>query len=308
MRRQSSLGLLALLFAGCDGLVGLDGPGYLDGAADEVPAPSRDAGYGGNPADATTSSVTLAPSPAGWVSAPSVNITGGFYAFADSWGPNGTPPGICQSVGGFLTSQCSQITSPSYTLSSSGSSNFPPSSTGKMCISGTVAKVIDKSGTSVSDYTDIYGMGIGLDFNNPNHAVGAPTLASTKMPYNAVANNVVGFSFDVSGVPLGGIYVEFPTLETSAGFDAEAGGPPSGQDPYMLVVYRDGHYQANLTTDTKQAYHLREEVAPPAGMTEPPFDPTMLLAIDFRLQPSTENSVSISDLCVSNVTAILGGH
>ena len=51
---------------------------------------------------------------------------------------------------------------------------FPPtdSATSKQCTSGIAALVMNKGGTA--DYTDLWGGGIGLDFNNPGGDAGVP--------------------------------------------------------------------------------------------------------------------------------------
>jgi hypothetical protein len=150
---------------------------------------------------------------------------------------------------------------------------------GAMCLSGTAAKVL------ATDYTNIWGIGIGLDFNNPG---------TMQLPFDAPAHKVIGFSFDITGVPAGGIRVEFPTTDTNA----------SGFDSYAIVVAGSGHYQADLTTSATDPHKLRPSFTPATGMREPPFNPANLLAIQFHVATNTTAAIPVNDLCVNNLTPI----
>lgn len=61
-----------------------------------------------------------------------------------------------------------------------------------------------------NDYSAIWGGGIGFDLNNSGGA------NPVKAGYNAPMNKVIGFSFDIDAVPIGGIRVEIPTMATVA--------------------------------------------------------------------------------------------
>jgi hypothetical protein len=144
-----------------------------------------------------------------------------------------------------------------------------------MCLSGTAAKVIG------TDYSDMFGIGIGLDFNNPGGA---------KMPFNATAANVVGFSFNITGVPAGvTVSVELPIPATD----------PSG-DSWALGVSSDGDYTIDLTaTALKPSFTMA---------MEPPFDATQVESIQFHIATNTAAAIAIPDatkLCVSNFAAVV---
>jgi hypothetical protein len=151
---------------------------------------------------------------------------------------------------------------------------------GAMCLTGTAAKVL------ATDYANIYGIGIGLDFNNQG---------GMQLPYDAPAHKVTGFSFDLTGVPPGGIRVEFPTTDTNA----------SGFDSYSIVAAGDGHYVADLTTSATDPHKLHPSFTPATGMTEPPFNPANLLAIQFHVATNTTAAIPVTGMCVNNLTPIL---
>ena len=89
-----------------------------------------------------------------------------------------------------------------------------PNTAGKMCTSGTVAKIIPIVGSTMLDYNQIWGAGIGLDLNNGGGDAGA-----VKGTYNATAAGVLGIAFDIDTVPLATLRVEFPNATaTNAAF------------------------------------------------------------------------------------------
>jgi hypothetical protein len=233
----------------------------------------------------------LTPGPTGYIDDSALSgIVGAWYGYGDMWGTNGAPPGNCQTMGMFMDSQCSTITFPMAPTAGDGGGDaaavatFPPNAMGAMCLTGNGAKVIDKTGSTMPDYSDIFGIGIGLDFNN---------MGGTKLPWDATKTNVTGFEFDITGVPAGGIRVEFPTVQTTNGF----------QDSYAITVAGDGHYQADLSTTS--AHKLKPSFTPPTGMTEPAFDPTMLLSIQFHVATNTTAAIPVAMMCVNNLTAII---
>jgi hypothetical protein len=216
----------------------------------------------------------------------SVNIAGSWYAYGDDLGTNGAPPGNCETVGGFTMMQCSQITSPAPAVMTDAGvmGNFVPDPTGAMCMTGTAAKVPMKAGAP--DYSDVFGIGIGLDFNN---------MGGTKASWDAVANKVVGLTFTIAGVPAGGIRVEFPTTDTITGI----------QDAYAIAVMTDGTYTADFNTMMSDTHHLSPSFNPPKGSTEPAFNASNLLSIQFHVPTNTSSAVTVTNMCISNLTALV---
>lgn len=240
------------------------------------------------PDAATASAVPLQPDANGFVGSSSnpIGVAGPWYAFGDGWGLNGAPPGVCETAGLHPPSACSVITfpppaSPSDAGDGGLTSTFPQSTPGTMCLSGTATQVLG------ADYTNMFGIGIGLDFNNQSNAT---------MPYDATAHNVIGFSFTVSGVPAGaGIRVELPIPATDATGDA-----------WSLTITADGSYTVDLSTAAGDPYGLRPAFAPRG--TQPPFDATQLESIHFHV-PTTNLAATViptaAPLCVSSLQAIV---
>ncbi len=258
---------------------GSTGPARDDGGA----TPSGEAAAG-------TTLVPITPDPGGYV-APTSNtlgIQGAWYGYGDDWGTNGAPPGNCETMGMHMMSQCSSITFPPPAMvSDAGDAGsvgaFPQTTPGTMCLSGTAAKVVG------TDYSNMFGIGIGLDLKNEG---------GVKMPYNASMNKVVGFSFHIAGIPSGAsVRVEFPIPATDASGDA-----------WSITAATDGDYTADLTTMASDSHALMPSFAPAAGATQPPFDATMVKSIQFHIPTNTTSAIVIPDsarLCVSNLQAIV---
>jgi hypothetical protein len=210
----------------------------------------------------------LTPTAFGQVSDSVTGIVGTWYAYGDMYGLNGEPPGNCQSLGMFMPSQCSSVTSPPPSmLADGGYQGFAPSATGAMCLSGVGAKVLacnpGVTGCSGSDYGDIWGIGIGLSLNEQSDS-------ATQMPYDTTANHVTGFAFEA----------------------------------YAALVTGDGHYQVDLTTSPTDPCRVSDTIyPPPAG--QPTFDPTMVTNIQFHVPTNTTAAIAVTDMCVSNLTAII---
>jgi hypothetical protein len=236
-------------------------------------------------AAAGTALVSIAPDPNGYVgpSSNSLGIQGAWYAYGDDWGTNGAPPGNCESMGMHAKSACSSISSPPPAVLADGgyTSSFPQTTLGTMCLAGTAAKVVG------GDYTNIFGIGIGLDFNNQG---------GVKMPYNATMNGVIGFSFHIQGIPSGAsVRVELPIPATAASGDA-----------WSITAMTDGDYIADLTTATSDPHALKPSFT--STGTQPPFDPTMIQSIQFHIPTNITAAVVIPSstmLCVSQFQAIV---
>jgi hypothetical protein len=235
---------------------------------------------GGDSGGCTT--VPLTPTPTGYVDVTSLNIVGAWFAYGDSLGANGAPPGQCETTGMHSPSACSSITFPPAAPADGGTASFPQTTAGTMCLSGTAAQVI---GTP-PDYSNIFGIGIGLDFNNPSGTPG---------PYNATQNHVTGLQFTVAGLPASGqVRVEFAEPATDK--------PPN--DAWSYTLTGNGSVTVNLQAGSG-AGQLSPSFTPPAGSTEPSFDPTGLEAIQFHVVTDTTASTPVSNFCISELAAIV---
>jgi hypothetical protein len=229
----------------------------------------------------------ITPDQGGYVSPGSntVGIVGPWYPYGDGLGTNGAPPGDCEVKGGHTTAQCSSITFPGPPDGGSGdggsSVSFPQTTPGTMCLSGAAAQVLG----SPPDYSNMFGIGIGLDFNN---------AGGVRAAWPATTNNVKAFTFHLTGVPSGGIRVEFPTTDTNA----------MGQDSYAIIAPADGDYTADLDTTAGDPHKLGLSFSPaPAG--QPAFNANNLLSIQFHVATNTVAPISVPSLCVSNLAAIV---
>ena len=219
----------------------------------------------------------------------SLGIQGAWYAYGDDWGTNGAPPGDCEIKGMHAASACSSITFPPPAMASDAGGRritvprSRRSTPGTMCLSGTAAKVVG------SDYSNMFGIGIGLDFNNQ---------AGVKMPYDASTNHVVGFSFHIAGIPAGAsVRVELPIPATDAAGDS-----------WSITAVANGDYTADLTTLGERRARS-EAVVHARRARSRPFDATMVESIQFHVPTNTTAAVTIpasTPLCVSNFKAIVG--
>jgi hypothetical protein len=219
--------------------------------------------------------VALQPSPTGYLDGSNdVGVLGAWYAYGDGWGASGGPPGKCEAAS-YTSAQCSSITFPPAAVPDGGAASFPQDQPGVMCLKGKAAQVI---GTP-PDYSSIFGVGIGLDFNN---------TGGVKMTYSASAHGVIGFQFTITGVPPapGLVRVEFAMPATDATGDS-----------YAKTITSDGTYTV-LFADLKPSFSL------PVGQSQPMFDASMIESIQFHIPTVTSASIPVTNLCVSQLSAV----
>lgn len=217
--------------------------------------------------------VLLEVDPTGWVDGMfegnTVKVQGAWYPYGDSYGD-----AKCTVAGGHMPEECSVVTSPVVEDMSF------PNVDGKMCVTGTVAKVL-MGADKMPDYANMWGAGIGLDLN----ASGG--LMSVKQPYDAAANGVVGVSFDIDAVPLSGLRVEFPTVATETA--------PDGADYWGASM----SYPASPVKAGTNVIDLTEVKGPKGNV----FDKTKLLSLQFHV-PTSLTSKGEFAFCISNVTML----
>jgi hypothetical protein len=229
----------------------------------------------------------LVPDDTGYVMDGDTGIMGAWYIYGDGLGMTGTPPGDCQAKGMHADSDCSTIMyAATKTLPGAG---FPQDMSGKMCIKGTGAKVIPYMGAP--DYSNIFGIGMGLDFNNSG---------SAKNPFDLTAKKITAFKFTLSGVPMGNLRVEFPTTETEmAGHDSY----------YASKAVKDGDFMVSMAPDSLSGTAANADLAPAftqaAGTMQPDFNPAHVLGVQFHVPTNVTASVGVSGFCVSNLTAVV---
>jgi hypothetical protein len=220
----------------------------------------------------------LTPNSTGYVSGDKAGVIGSWYVYGDGFGADGTAAtGDCVSKGMFTASECSTVTSPT-----PGAGSFPPSASGAMCLKGNAAQVINGPAGGPSpampDYSDIFGIGIGLDFNNPGGDAGVAGFYD--------ASKYTGISFDIDNAQTN-FRVQFPTSETlTSGDSAYWGGAAASGSPVMAGT--------NTFTWAEVGGPMYEKM-PPA------FDNTMIQAIQFSVYTDVTAAVPVS-FCISNLT------
>jgi len=246
-------------------------------------------GSGGSTGGGGTSGggTTLVPDDTGYVMDADTGIMGAWYIYGDGIGMTGMPPGDCQAKGMHMDSECSTVMyAATATLAGAG---FPQDTPGKMCIKGNGAKVINLMGAP--DYSNIFGIGMGLDFNNSG---------SMKNTFDLTAKKITAFKFTLSGVPMGNLRVEFPTTETEA----------AGHDSYFAMkAVKDGDFTVSMAPDSLAGTSMNPDLAPSfnqgAGVTQPDFDPAHVLGVQFHIPTNVTAAVSVTEFCISNLTAVI---
>lgn len=240
---------------------------------------SGNGGSGGNTSTGGSSStggtgstgegIAITPDATGWVQADTneAGVQGAWYAYGDGTDGKGGP-GTCQAKGMHKSEECSSITTPAPGMFANQG--------GKMCTSGTVAKVINLNGAP--DYSNVWGAGIGLDLANS----GGDT--PVKSEFDAAAKGITGISFEIDKVPLPGLRVEFPSLETDAG---TAGGDYWGADS----SYTNSKVVVGVNVVPWTA------VKGPTGHV---FNPAKILSIQFHVPTNTSSSAPY-EFCISNL-------
>jgi hypothetical protein len=160
----------------------------------------------------------LQPNETGWMDREDawndMDIHGAWYPYGDQYGA-----AKCTLVGEHMPSECSVITFPDPAAEA-----FPqPQAPYRMCTSGEVAAVLpcdddlltrcpNCSGCPASDFSTMWGAGIGFDLNSEGGSSTAP-----KHPWDPEDHGVIGFSFQLVTTdgadlapPLHGIRVEIP--------------------------------------------------------------------------------------------------
>lgn len=221
------------------------------------------------------------------------SVVGDWYAFGDGVGPNAgvvadagadNAGSDCVKHGGFPPNSCTQITSPT-----PGQPFLPTDfATNKYCTSGVAAMVLLKDG--IPDYGDLWGGGMGLNFN-PVGDGGAAGYADLSA--------YAGIAFDFSGdlVPPSSMRVDFP-FKGEHGADAPYWmGNTRAYSPLPVA----GHVVIRWT-DIGGPYYLMQE-APAVDVTQYPFDPKAVQAIQFLVFTNTSVATPYS-FCVANLALL----
>ncbi len=268
-------------------ITGLAGALTLTGAA------CSSSGSSSNNDSGTTGAgtVPLPSTSTGFVSDPVSGVIGAWFAYGDGVGMNANTSGTdslnsdCIAKGGFTAADCSQINHPTPGMP------FPPTdmATSKQCTDGTAAVVMNKSGSP--DYSDLWGAGIGLDFNNPGGDSGQP---AGYLDLSAYAGIEFDFSADV--LPTNAMRVNFP-FKTMHNTDSPFWmGATTASSPLTGTTAAPQHVKV-AWGDVGGPFYLTQQTPP---VTPPAFDPTAVQAIQFQVFTNTKTTTPYS-FCVANL-------
>jgi hypothetical protein len=271
-------------------------------------------GTGGTGNTSNGMNTELQPSDVGWMDAEDVwndmEIQGAWYPYGDAYGA-----AKCTGVGEHPATDCSIITRPDPAVEEFRQPEAP----GRMCTAGEVAAVLacdddlltrcpHCSGCPASDYSTMWGAGIGFDLNSEGGSATAP-----KFPWNPDDHGVIGFSFEFVGtdgtplaVPLGGIRVEIP-MQLTAADTANLTPPIPGEittddhpdgAPYWGAT---SSYPASPLSSGKNCVTWSMISAP--GMKRYMFDKTRMLGVQFHV-PTDATGRRMYNFCIQKFTML----
>jgi hypothetical protein len=250
----------------------------------------------------------LPSNPTGFVEDPTTMVTGAWYAYGDGVGSgasvaNGADNANsdCIKKGGFAASACSQILSPSAGLP------FPPADAGTsaMCTSGVAAVVMNKG--TAPDYSDLWGAGIGLDFNNPGGDAGVKgylDLSSYKGIYFDFYTFPASTSDPMSngaGPPAMAMRVNFPNQSQHMTDSPYWMGAMKSSSPLTSPQGAVTHNEVDWS-DVGGPFYLTQQ-SPPVDLTMYPFNSAAVQAIQFQVFTNTTSTTPYS-FCVANLALI----
>jgi hypothetical protein len=262
-------------------------------------------GTGGSTSD--PSGTVLQPSADGWMDRMDtwndLGIQGSWYPYGDQYGTKPTES-KCLTVGMHQPSECSVINEPP----PPPATGFPQATPGMMCTSGEVAVILPcvppdlmTSGCPMSDYSNMWGAGIGFDVNADKGEDGG-----MKYPWDpmlSMAGPVIGFSFDIDTVPLPKLRVEIPMILTDAELAAVTPPLPPGS---TTDDHPDGapYWNASSTYPASPVMPgnnrvLWTDIKPPRTNYE--FLPNKMLGIQFHVPAVSSPPKGAYNFCISNV-------
>jgi hypothetical protein len=261
-------------------------------------------GAGGAAGGGVVGAIPLPSSASGFVQ----DLTGGshvvgpWYAYGDSVGPGANATigdddtnSDCVKKGGFTQSQCSQIAAPT-----PGGVFMPTdAASSEMCTDGVAAQVLDKGGAP--DYSDMWGAGIMLDFNNPGGDAG-PKGDLDLSGFGGVSFDFSAFTGSTSngaGVPAGAMRVNFPFTGEHGSDSPYWMGASKASSPLVAAGATAQHVQI-AWTDVGGPYYLTQQSP---AVTPPPFDATKVQSIQFQVFTNVTATTPYA-FCVSNLALL----
>jgi hypothetical protein len=226
----------------------------------------------------------LVPSDTGFFDGSVAGILGAWYSYGDWYNP-APGAGDCgtMNMGMFTEAQCSHISSPI------PGDPFTNAGDGKMCTTGTAAKVI-MDATGATAYSAIWGAGIGFDLNNGGTDDGG---TGAKLAWDATSNGVTGFRFTIDMPPIGGqMRVEFPTNAAPGVTDINSaywGGETMNLSPFTKAGTYSFHW-----ADVGGPMYLTPHMA---------FDKTKIVSMQFHVVTNTSSAIDFN-YCIRDLFAL----
>lgn len=297
---------LALASTACGGNGDDDDDGGSGGTSG-----SGGTGGSGNTSCMPGGNIKLAIDATGWMDTGNgcnsdVGVQGAWYSYGDAY-----DVAKCINFGNHPASECARIDSPPPADKSFPNEGGKMRTTGQVeqvlaCVMGSQAYTIGTSGCPASDYSSMWGAGIGFDLNSTGGDM------STKGTWNPAEHNVVGVRFTIDTVPAG-LRVEFPMLLTAdeAAMDtpvAVTAVPPTTDDHSKGAPY----WGAQATGDNKwpkspvvagvnTVLFATDVQAPVLGVYT--VDMARLLGIQFHVPTNTSPGISY-DFTISDFTML----
>jgi hypothetical protein len=178
-----------------------------------------------------------------------------------------------------------------------------------MCTTGETAVIlpcqpgVTTNGCPTMDYSNIWGAGIGFDFNANK---GMPDGDGVKRPWNPDAHGITGISFELDVAPRPGFRVEFPMVLLDS--EATAVMLPSGATtddhpdgaPYWGA---DSSFRDSPVAVSPQVNVVRwDAVKKPGTAMTYVFDKTRMLGIQFHVPAVKLAPRGAYNFCVSKLT------
>jgi hypothetical protein len=307
MTKLLSHSLLVALTLGAVAAAGCSSDGDDDGSGGT--GATGGTGPSGGTGGIGTGNTLLTPGPDGWVdkmdTGNDVGVQGSWYPYGDQYG-DGPGDAKCIRVGMHMPADCSTITSPL----PPPAMGFPNTG-GKMCTTGEVAVIPPcKPGVMTSgcnpppgkDYSNVWGAGIGFDFNADKGEDGG-----AKHTWDPAMYGVVGVSFEIDMVPAAGLRVEFPIQLTPDELAKVTPPLPAGSTtddhpdgaPYWGAT--DKFPNSPVMAGVANKVIFATNVKPPRTNYE--YEPKRMLGIQFHV-PASGAARSQYAFCISNLTLI----
>jgi len=264
-------------------------------------------GAAGKPADpgtgasTGTNNVPITPSDTGWVEAVDneLGIQGSWYPYGDRYGA-----AKCMNVGLHALDECSLVTAPE----PPPAMGFPNQG-GMLCTTGETAVIlpcmpgVTTSGCPTSDYSNMWGAGIGFDFNANE---GAPDGDGAKHTWNPADHGVTGISFELDKVPPPGFRVEFPMvlLDSEAMLVSLPSGATTDDHPDGAPYWgANSSFGNSPVVVSPQVNVVRwDAVKKPGTATTYVFDKARLLGIQFHVPAVKTAPRGAYGFCISKLT------